>query len=146
MAVTFAPFDSFMGFLGDGTIDLDSDTFKAVLTNTAPTLATDTVLTDITQISGAYGYSTGGVTLTGVAWTEVSAGVWRFDSDDFEWEASGGSIGPFQYVPIYSDTAASDELVGRYDFGSALTVPDGSFFRVQPGTNGYARWGVGTIA
>jgi hypothetical protein len=146
MAVTFQIFDSFMGHLGGGRINLETDTFKAVLTNTAPVKATNTQLSDITQIANGNGYTTGGVALTSVAWTAPTAGVWRFTSANFEWNASGGAIGPFRYVPIYSDTSTNDKLVGWFDFGSAITIPDGSFFRVELGANGIVRWGVGVIS
>ena len=146
MAVTFQTYNAFMGNLGNGNIDLDSDTFKAALTNAAPTPATDDELADVTQIANGFGYVTGGVALTAITWTEVTPGVWEFTSADFEWEAAGGSVGPFRYVPIYSDTSTGDKLVGWFDFGSALTIPDGSFFRVEIGANGIIRWGIGTIS
>jgi hypothetical protein len=147
MAVTFALFDSFFGNVGGGRIDLDTDTFKAMLTNTAPSISADDELADITQISNGNGYTTGGVTLTSVTWTEPdSNGVWKFASANFQWSASGGSIGPFRYIPIYSDTSTGDKLVGRYDFGSELTIPDGSVFEVEIGTDGIIRFGVGTLA
>lgn len=147
MALDFIPFDSFMGHLGGGRIDLDSDTFKAVLTNTAPDAATDEDLGDITQIANGNGYTTGGVTLGSVTWTEPSPGVWQFDSADFEWENAGGApMAEFQYVAIYSDTSAGDLLVGYYDFGSGLTVPVGAIFRMQPGADGHIRFGEGTIS
>ena len=140
MALDFLYVNSFMGHLGGGRIDLDSDTFKAVLTNTAPVANTTVNLADITQISNGNGYTTGGVTLTSVTWTEVSAGVWEFDSADFEWIASGGAIGPFRYIAIYSDTSASDRVCGWYDFGSAVTIPNGGTFRVMPGAQGHMRF------
>jgi hypothetical protein len=145
MAVAFVLFNSLMGDVGAGSINLSTDTFKAVLSNTAP-VASNTVLANITQISNGFGYTTGGVTLASVAWTHSGSGIWKFASANFEWNASGGSIGPFRYVPIYSDTSASDKLVGWFDFGSALTIPDGSFFRVEIGANGIVRFGPGTIS
>ena len=59
---TFTLFDEFIFSLGGSDIDLDSDTFKAVLSNSAPSAANNTVLTDITQIANGNGYTTGGVT------------------------------------------------------------------------------------
>lgn len=147
MAVQMIPFDTFIGFVGSGDIDLDTHAFKAVLSNTAPNPDTHDELVDITQIANGFGYVTGGVALTSVTWTETAAnsGIWEWASADFEWTASGGSIGPFQYIPIYSDTSTSDKLVGYFNYGSPLTVPDGSIFRVQIGANGIFRIGVGTI-
>ena len=47
---------------------------------------------------------------------------------------------------IYDDDAPNDELVGRYDYQTAVTVPDGSAFRASPGTDGIFYYGTGTVA
>lgn len=145
MAVNFTLFNAAVGAIGRNDIDLDTHTFKAVLSNTAPNLTTNTQLSNITQISNGNGYTTGGVTLTSVTFAVVTGSTYRFDSADFEWAASGGSIGPFRYVILYSDTSTNDLLLGQYDFGSAITIPDGSFFRVEVGANGHMQTGIGTI-
>jgi hypothetical protein len=80
--------------IGDGTLDLDTNTFKMALflaASNANTL-THSVLADLTnQHANANGYTTGGVTLTSVTWAE-SSGTVTFDSADPVWTASGGSI------------------------------------------------------
>ena len=49
----------------------------------------------------------------------------------------GGSIAAFQYVVLYNDTATNKELIGWYDYGTALTVTAGNSFTVDfDGTNG----------
>ena len=136
MPSTFTLFNSAAGKIGDGTIDLDSHTFKVALTNSAP-IATNTVLANITQISGTNGYTTGGVTLGSVTFTEPSAGTWRFDSADFSFTASGGTMGTFRYLVIYSDTAASDDLVGYYDHGATVSLPDGSSYSFTVAATGH---------
>jgi hypothetical protein len=135
---TFQFFHEFRNNLGNGAIDLDSHTFKAVLSNTAPTLSTDDELADITQIANGVGYTTGGVTLTSVTWLETGAGlgVWRFTCADFSWTASGGTIGPFRYVVLYSDTSTGDKLVGMLDYGTSISVTDGNGFTADVGANG----------
>jgi hypothetical protein len=123
---TLVLFDDFGLREGKGEIDLSTDTFKAMLTNTAVAQATNTVKTDLTDLTTANGYTAGGQTLT-CTWAETSAGsgVWRFAaSADITWTASGGSIGPYQYMVIYDDTHASDALVGYVDHGSAATLTD----------------------
>ena len=138
---TFTLCHEFIFSLGGSDIDLDSNTFKAVLTNTAPTAAGSTVLTDITQIANGNGYTTGGATLASVTWAETGAGtgIWQWTSADFSWTASGGSIATFRYVVIYDDTSASDKLVGFLDYGSALDITVGNSFTVDVGASGIFR-------
>lgn len=140
---TFTFFDEFKKYLADGTIDLDTHTFKAGLTNTAPTAGTDTVWANITEISAGNGYTAAGQALTSVTWAETGAGtgIWQWTAADFSWTASGGSIGTFRYVVIYDDTPTSpaDPLVGYWDYGSALTVTTGNTFTADIGASGIFR-------
>lgn len=135
---TFTFFHEFKNNLANGAIDLDSHTFKAVLTNSAPSAANDDELADITQIANGSGYTTGGVTLASVTWAETGSGtgVWRFSAADFSWTASGGTIGPFRYVVLYDDTATNDKLVGYLDYGTSISVTDGNGFTADIGANG----------
>lgn len=132
---TFTFFDSFKQELGEGTIDLNNDTFRIALSDTAPSVANDETFSDITEISSGNGYAAGGGTLQNVTWQETSggSGIWRFSADDFTFTASGGSIGPFRYIIIYSDTPLSpgNPLVGYLDNGSSLTLQDGNQFTVD---------------
>lgn len=134
-------FDEFINNLLTKKIDLSADTFKAVLSNTAPDPAADDELADITQISAGSGYTTGGVTLANVTFAETGAGtgVWQWSCDDFGWTASGGSLGPFRYVVIYDDTASGDKLIGYRDLGMAVTLGDTDSFTVDVGPNGLIR-------
>lgn len=136
---TFQLFHEFKKFLGDGTIDLDSHTFKAVLSNTDLDVAVADLYGDVTEIANGNGYTTGGITMTSVTWTETGSGtgVWRWGFADFTWTASAGSIGPFQYVYFYDDTPTSpaDPLVGKLDRGSAVTIAAGDSFTVDVGAN-----------
>lgn len=137
---TFTFFDEFKKFLGDGTVDLDSHSFKWALTNTAPNAGTDDTLSDITQISGGNGYTTGGTGLTSVTWTETGSGtgIWRFTAADTVFTASAGSIGPFRYAVLYDDTPTSpaDPLVGYLDYGSSVTITAGNTFTIDVGSSG----------
>ena len=140
---TFTFFHEFKGNLGEKLIDMNGDTFKVALTNTAPTAATDDELADITQISGTNGYTTGGVTLANPSWAETGAGtgVWRFTSDDFSWTASGGDIATFRYLVLYSDTSTNDKLVGYLDYGGAVNITNGNTFTGDVGASGFFELG-----
>jgi hypothetical protein len=109
-------------------------TFKAALSNTAP-VAGNTILSDITQIAATGGYTAGaggGYTLDSVTLTETS-GTAKLTIADEVITATGGSIGPFRYIPVYNDSATSplDALVGWYDYGSSITLDDGESFTLD---------------
>jgi len=125
----FNKFNSFVEALVEKTHNLGSDVLKVMLTNTAP-LATNTVKTDITEISAGNGYTAGGSQATQVS-SAQSSGTYKLVLNNVTFAAAGGSIGPFRYVVLYNDTAASDELVGWYDFGAANTILGGNSFTVQ---------------
>jgi hypothetical protein len=138
---TFVVTHEFGNYLGTKEAQLATDTFKAVITNTAPNQATNQVLADLTQIAGTGGYAA--VTLTGVTFTETGAGtgIWQFDSDPFAWTASGADFATGRYIYIYDDTATTpdDPLVGYLDYGTTFVVTDGNSLTVTPGANGIAR-------
>lgn len=120
-------FQDYAEQLNKGVHIWSSHTFKAVLSNTAP-VATNTVLADITQISNGGGYTGGaggGLTLDTVTLSEAS-GTAKVTIADEVFTATGASVGPLRYVPIYNDTATSpaDALVCWFDYGSAITLAD----------------------
>lgn len=135
---TFQVVDEFVKNLSDKLIDMNSDTFKAVISNTAPTKAGSALLADITEIAGTGGYAA--ATLSGVTFNETGSGtgIWEFDSSAFSWTASGAAFATGRYIAIYSDTSTGDCLVGFMDIGS-FTLADAATLTVTPGTNGIAR-------
>lgn len=137
---TYNKFQDYAEQVNKGVHQWHSHAFKAAFSNTAP-VATNTVLADITQISSGNGYTAGaggGVTLDSVTLTE-SAGTAKVTIADEVFTASGGSVGPFRYIVIYNDTAASpaDALVCWYDYGSSITLADTETFTIDfDATNG----------
>lgn len=134
---TYNKFNDYVEQLSKAVHNWSTHTFKAALTNTAP-VATNTVFADITEISAGNGYSAGGMTLDSVTLSEAS-GTAKVTIADEVLTASGGSIGPFRYLPIYNDTATSpaDALVAWYDYGSSITLASGESLTVDfDATNG----------
>jgi hypothetical protein len=132
---TFNKFESFVEAIAEKVHNLGSDTLKVALSNSAP-IATNTVLANITQISNGNGYTTGGTQATQVDSLQTS-GTYKLRLNDVTFTATPGSIGPFRYVVLYNDTATNDELIGWYDYGTALTITAGNSFTVDfDGTNG----------
>lgn len=140
---TFTFFDEFKNRLGDGTIDLDGHTFKAMLTNTAPSAGSNAIKSDITEIAAGNGYTAGGVTLTSVTWAETGAGtgIWQFSCADMSWTAAGGDIATHRYLVVYDDTPTlpADPLVGYVDRGSSAVISNGNTRTWDVGANGLFR-------
>lgn len=84
-------------YIADGTFDLDLTTnWKLALflsTSNANTLSVGTAIyADLTnEHANANGYTTGGVAMTGITWTQ-SGGTVTFDANDSVFTAAGGSI------------------------------------------------------
>ena len=128
-------YDSAKGDLGAIT----TDTFYcALFTSTYTPAATDDSYSSLTgEVSNGNGYTTGGVALTGVSWSE-SSGTYTFALDDIVWNASGGDISSIRYAVIYNYTDAGKQLIAQCVLDSTpadVTVPSGSPLTIK-GTNG----------
>ena len=133
---SYNKFNAFVADLANKVHNFGSDTFKILLTNTAPT-ASNAVKADITEIAGGAGYTAGGVSLTLTSSTQ-SGGTYKYIASVASptWTSSG-SFATFRYVVLYNSTAASGNLVGYWDFGSGVTLASGNTFTVSlDGTNG----------
>lgn len=130
----FNRFNSFLEAAFEKVHNLQSDTFSLALTATANApVATNTQLSNLTQISYT---NLSSRTLT-VSSSSNSSGTYKWVLADITLSASGGSVAAFQYVVIYNTTATNGELVGWYDYGSALTLASGESLTVDfDGTNG----------
>ena len=123
---TFVKFQPFVEQLAEKVHNLGSDTITVALTNTAPN-ATDATLSQITQIS----YTNCSSRALTTSASSQTSGTYKLVIDDLVLTASGGSVGPFRYVVIYNDTAASDQLICYFDYGSSITVASGETFTLN---------------
>ena len=121
---TFNKFNSFVEALAEGAHNLGSDTLTIALTNTAPG-ATNSVLTNMTEISYT---NVSSRVLTSVTSSQTS-GTYTLDAADLVLTASG-TVPTFRYVVLYNDTATNDELIGYYDYGSAVDLLNGETFTI----------------
>lgn len=141
MAVIVQPYNQFLLQLGNGTLDMDSHTFKAALMTSGFTFtATNTVWSDVSanELVGGNGYTAGGLVLANVTWTQTSGEV-TFNFDDPEWEATGGPLTGVTDMVIYDDTVAGDPLMFAVDLDGSFTIVDGARIVFQVGTPGFFR-------
>ncbi len=131
----FNKFNDFVQQLASKTHNLGSDALKVCLTNTAPT-SSNTILSNITQISAGNGYTTGGNAVASLALANT-AGTSKLTGSNVVFTASGGAVGPFRYAVLYNSTTGSGNLIGWFDYGSAVTLNDTETLTVAwDGTNG----------
>lgn len=125
---TFNKFNSFVEALAEKTHNLGSDQLKIALTNSVP-VAGNTVIADITEISytNLSGATPLNITTTSSAQT---SGTYKLVLADLVLTATG-AVGPFRYVVLYNDTAASKELIGYFDYGSSITLSTGETFTLD---------------
>ena len=118
-------FNSFKQKIADGTIDLDTHSFKVCLLTSAYTpTATHTQYSNLTgEVANGNGYTTGGKALTSVTWTQAS-GTATWDAADPVWTSSTFTA---RYAVIYDDTATNKDLMLLIDFGSDKSPSNGDF-------------------
>ena len=111
--------------------NLDTDTLKIALTNTAPNAATHKVLADMSEIGPGNGYSTGGNTATFSSGTQT-AGTFKLVLADVTFTAAG-NMNAFQYAVLYNATPSSPlkPLICWFDYGTAIVVTSGNSFTVD---------------
>jgi hypothetical protein len=126
---SYNKFNSFVQDLATKVHNLNSDTLKILLTNTAP-VATNTIKSNLTEISAGNGYSAGGSVAAFVSGNDAS-GTYKLILSAVTFTASGGSIGPFEYAVLYNSTAAGGNLIGWWDYGTAITLTNGNSFTVS---------------
>jgi hypothetical protein len=131
---TFNKVDQYSEDMAKGVHDLNGDTLKVLLTNTAPVAATTKVKGDLTEISAGNGYSAGGVDVQNA--TSRSGAVTSVTGVDVVFTASGGTIGPTRYAVLYNDSVASPvkPVIGWWDYASSITLADGESLTVDFGS------------
>ncbi len=135
---TFNKFNQFVEDLTKGVHNFSADTMKVMLSNTLP-LATNSVRSDITELSTGGGYTSGGSTAAFVSVEQISGVLRLILADPTLWTASGAGFGPFRYIILYNDTPTSpaDPLIGWWDYGLPVDMVAGETFQADfDGTTG----------
>jgi hypothetical protein len=134
---SYVKYHTFADELSKAGHNLQTAVFKVALTNTAPTVATDTVwnTTVAPAPAAANGYTAGGNTIT-TSSAATTTGTFKLVLADTVFTATAGGIGPFRYAILYN-SSASNKSVGYWDYGSSITLADTETFTVDfDATNG----------
>lgn len=125
---SYNKFQQFVEDLAHKVHNLGSDQLVVALTNSAP-VATNEVLANLTEITYT-NCSSRNITTTSSGHT---TGTYKLVLTDLVLTASGGTVGPFQYVVIYNDTPTSpaNPLISWFDYGSAITLASGETFTID---------------
>lgn len=116
-------------------INASSDTLNIFLTNDTPTLTYETY----GGVGASAGTALGGIDGTNinetypqdiVNTTATVTGTITVSGSDLNFTATG-VVPTFRYAVLYNDTAASDELIGYWDNGSAVDLTSGQVFTVN---------------
>lgn len=123
-------FQDFVEQLGLGVHNFTSHTLNVYLSNATPSASLDAVKADLAEITNQNGYTAPVDTQN--TWAE-SSGTATLTGTKVTITASGGTVGPFQYVVLYNDTPTSpaDPLIQWWDYGSAITLQDGESFAIK---------------
>lgn len=130
----FNKFNAFVEALAEKVHNLGSDQIVIALCAAANApVAGNSVLSDLTEID----YTNCSTRNVSTASSSQTGGTYKLVLDDLTLTAGGGPVGPFRYIVLYNGTAASDNLIGFYDYGSDLTLADGESLTVDfDGSNG----------
>jgi hypothetical protein len=132
---SFVKYEQFVADLCSGVHQFQTGTshvLKVALTNSAPNAATHAVRADITELSTANGYTSGGISVGTITGAETSGTFKCSGGTDPVWTASGAGF-TARYAVLYNDTPTSpaDPLIGYWDYGSSFTLAAGETFTVD---------------
>ena len=122
--------NSFKAKIMNGSLDLDTDTIKAMLLTSSHSQNVDThdFIDDVStnEVSGT-GYTAGGQALANKSVTQDNTdneGVW--DADDVTWSSSTITA---RYVALYKDTGtpSTSPIICILDFGTDKSSSAGNF-------------------
>ena len=126
-------FEEFVKDVYDGVHgDLSAATIKVMLVDDTitPTAADATPRYadySANEVSAAGGYTTGGITLSGVT-TSYADGVLKFDdTGNISLALDGSGFEDAYWAIIYNDDAAADQAIGFIDLGGPVSERTGPF-------------------
>ena len=128
---SYNKFNAFVLDITNKVHNLGSDVLTIALTDVAP-VATNSVLANLTQIS----YTNLSARVPTITSNTQTSGTEKLILADLVLTASG-TVAQFRYVVLYNDTAASDQLIAWWDYGSEINMLNTDTLTLDiDGTNG----------
>jgi hypothetical protein len=124
----FNVFQCFQYDLGLQKHNLNDDPLSVYLSNETPSPA-NRLKVDVKEITKGNGY-TGPISVDSKWTPSGSGGILTISG--VEVTASGGEVGPFQYVVLCNPKGRSSPLLFWWAYGSEVTLQDGEKFRFAP--------------
>ena len=111
--------------------NLGTDTFYIQLLNT-PISASCAIESDLPpDIGTGNGYISGGFSAGSAIYSGQTKGIYTLKIANQTVTASGGVLGPFEYVVLFNQTAPNDNLIGWMDYGFPITLNNGESFYIE---------------
>lgn len=128
---TFNKFENFVQDLAEKKHDLSADALHVYLSNAVPSASADAVKANLAEIGTGFGYNADGIDTLNTG--NEATGTYTLTGTKAVWTASGGTIGPFQYVVLMNFTQGTPlkPLIGWWDYASPLTLQAGETFSVK---------------
>jgi hypothetical protein len=122
-------YNSFLEDLARGAIDMDTDTFRVLLTTSAYSENKDTHLkrSDVTNEVTGTGYTAGGVVTTITVTKDTVNDRLDITLGAVSWPSSTITARKAVYYKARGGAATADELVAVNDFGSDVTSTGATF-------------------
>lgn len=123
-------YQDFVEQLGLAQHNLNTDVFKAWLSNVAPTNTDTTFPGTATDIAAGNGYTAGGEDIQNT-WSEA-AGTASMAVVDVVWTCVTAPMATFRYIGFYNDTNATNRVgPGYLDYTAAVTLQVGETFTLN---------------
>lgn len=124
---SFNKYQAFSEKLSEG-MNCATDTWRVILSNTAPNAGTHAVRADATELTTSGGYTVNGNTCA-VTSSAQSGGTYKLVlADPAAWTGSGSGF-TARYAILWNQTV--DALAGWWDYGSSQLVGLGETFTVD---------------
>ena len=120
MALSYVKYQTALANISEAA-NTGTDSWRLILSNTAPTVATDTTQANANELTTAGGYTVNGVacTITSHAQTGGTYKLVLAAPVSPTWTASSGGF-TFRYIILWNQT--QNQLYGYWDYGSSVVM------------------------